>query len=220
MIAVDLDEGKLYDDREIKDMLAGTHAYGEWIDAHRRARRADQAGRAARAALFAARRAAPPPGRRRLIDRGPRADPRIRWSRTARKPSARWATTRRSRCCRTRYRGRCSISSARTSARSPTRRSTPCARRSVMSLKTRFGNLGNILDAGRDAEPRCCRWRARCCSTPSSRRCAGYMGDTRRRDRLHLRRRGRRSTRCAQAHRPHPQRGRGRGARRAACTSS
>ena len=37
------------------------------------------------------------------------------------------------------------ISSARISARSPTRRSIRCAKTRVMSLKTRFGNLGNIL---------------------------------------------------------------------------
>src|SRR3546814_90797 len=31
LIGVDLVEGRFYDDRELKDMLAGTHPYGEWV---------------------------------------------------------------------------------------------------------------------------------------------------------------------------------------------
>ena len=69
-----------------------------------------------------------------------------------------------------------STTSARTSARSPTRRSTPCAKRRVMTLKTRFGNLGNILDQD---ESQC---RLLQLETPdpadrrSSRRMRAYMG--------------------------------------------
>ena len=45
----------------------------------------------------------------------------------------------------------------------------------VMSLKTRLGNLGNVLDE--DAEQStCCNWKARCCPTPSSRPCSEFMG--------------------------------------------
>ncbi len=50
-----------------------------------------------------------------------------RWPRPSRKPPARWATTCRWRCCRSRC-GRCTTTSARPSRRSPTRRSIRCAR--------------------------------------------------------------------------------------------
>ena len=49
--------------------------------------------------------------------------------------------------------------------------------RNVMTLRTRLGNLGNILDES-PSRARCCRCSRRSCSTPSSRRCASYMGDT------------------------------------------
>ena len=40
----------------------------------------------------------------------------------------------------------CTTSSASSSARSPTRRSIRCANTGSMSLKTRYGNLGNVYD--------------------------------------------------------------------------
>jgi glutamate synthase (NADPH/NADH) large chain len=57
---------------------------------------------------------------------------------TSRKRSARWATTRRWRCCRTRC-ARCTTISASSSRRSPTRRSIRCAKTIVMSLQTQIG---------------------------------------------------------------------------------
>ena len=51
----------------------------------------------------------------------------------------------------------CTTSSGRTSARSPTRRSTRLRETRVMRLKTRLGNLGNILDEDRPSRARCCR---------------------------------------------------------------
>ena len=38
MLAVDMDQPRLYKDRELKDMLAATHDYAPVDDAHRRAR--------------------------------------------------------------------------------------------------------------------------------------------------------------------------------------
>ena len=94
-------------------------------DAHRRAQFADQAGRAGHRA-FRGRRAAPPPVRRRLVDRGSGDDPPSHGR--GRQGSRRLDGRRRA------ARGAvatpiaaCTTSSARTSARSPTRRSTPCA---------------------------------------------------------------------------------------------
>ena len=43
--------------------------------------------------------------------------------------------------------------------------------RNVMTIRTRLGNLGNILDEC-PSRARCCRCSRRSCSTPSSRRCA------------------------------------------------
>ncbi len=82
-------------------------------------------------------RAAAPAGLR-LHLRGPKRHPRRRWPATASRPSARWATTRRSRCCRT---GRsCSTTtSSSCSRRSPTRRSTASAKRSSCRSRRRSG---------------------------------------------------------------------------------
>ena len=146
MIAVDLDEGRFYDEREIMD-----HA-GRRTPLRRLGRATSSISTTCRAAaapsraVFDAAGAAPPPGRRRPDAGRPGAGPRSPWSRTPRKRSAPWATTRRWPCCQRPVPAAASTSSGRTSARSPTRRSTACARRRVMSLKTRFGNLGNILD--------------------------------------------------------------------------
>ena len=94
-------------------------------DAHRRAQFADQAGCAGHRA-FRGRRAAPPAVRRRLVDRGSGDDPPShgrgrQGSRglDGRRRAARGAVATPIAACTT--------SSARTSARSPTRRSTPCA---------------------------------------------------------------------------------------------
>ena len=63
MLAVDMDQPRLYKDRELKDMLADTQDYASWTDRTVELEFADQAGRAGHRA-FRARRAAPPPVRR------------------------------------------------------------------------------------------------------------------------------------------------------------
>ena len=57
--------------------------------------------------------------------------------------------------------------------------------RRVMTLKTRLGNLGNILDED-ESQPTFCSSIRRSCPTPSSRPCSDHMGRDRRRHRLHL----------------------------------
>jgi glutamate synthase (NADPH/NADH) large chain len=74
-----------------------------------------------------------------------------RWRATASRPSARWATTRRSRCCRT-SRGCCSTTSSSCSPRSRTRRSTASARNRHLG-RCRLGSEGNLLEP----EPTDCR---------------------------------------------------------------
>ena len=70
MLAVDMDQPQLYKDRELKDMLAETPRLRQLDDAHRRARLADQAGRAGRRAFRSrtscAAGSSPPAGRSRI----------------------------------------------------------------------------------------------------------------------------------------------------------
>ena len=83
--------------------------------------------------------------------------------------------------------------------------------RNVMTIRTRLGNLGNILDEA-PSRARCCRCNRPSCSMPSSRRCAGTWA-TGRAHRLHLRSE-RRPRRHAPGLRAHLPRGRGVGAPR------
>ena len=94
----------------------------------------------------------------------------------------------------------CTTSSGRTSARSPTRRSTACARARVMSLKTRFGNLGNILDED-ESQCRLLQLETPVLLTAEFQAHARLHGRQRRRDRLHLRRRAAASNALARRHR-------------------
>ena len=114
--------------RELKDLLAARHPYGDWVKQHRRARRPRSRP---------APRAAPSPSsrdelRRRQVAAGLTMEdielilpPMVEDGKEAvgsmgdDTPLAVLSDS---------YRGRCPTSSARTSARSPTRRSTPCAR--------------------------------------------------------------------------------------------
>ena len=72
-------------------------------------------------------------------------DPRADGRRIQGSRSARWAMIRRSLSSAT-GRALSASFSGRISARLPIRRLMPCAKRHVMSLKTRFSNLANILD--------------------------------------------------------------------------
>ena len=124
MVAVDFEAGRLYHDRELKDGLAAGQPYGEWIE---NITELDSLIRADGPApttfpVDELRR------RERLFGWSLEDLELIlrRWSKTPRSRSAPWATTRRWRCSPTTI-GACTTSSARTSARSPTRRSTVCA---------------------------------------------------------------------------------------------
>ena len=126
MIAVDL-EGRPASTRTARSRISSPPSIliEKWtenideLDPHHRA--------GPRAAPVREGRAAPPSVGGRPFASRISSSSFIRWRKTARKPSARWATTRRSPCSRSTT-GRCRISSGRISARSPTRRSIPCAK--------------------------------------------------------------------------------------------
>ena len=129
MLLIDLEEGRIIDDDEIKQKLAAEHPYAEWLKAD-----PVQAGGTARHAGSTARCRGRTTRRRCCATSRPSATRRrtcssswSRWRATATIRSARWAPTRRSRCSRTSP--SCStITSSRTSPRSPTRRSIRSAR--------------------------------------------------------------------------------------------
>ena len=114
MLLVDLDEGRLIPDEELKATLAKSHPYKEWLEQHpdRAGRPAGRAEQAAAVEPVAARS----PAGLRLHPGRPQDPDDADGDRRARKPSARWATTRRSRRCRT-SRSCCSPISSRTSRR-------------------------------------------------------------------------------------------------------
>ena len=113
LIAVDMGEGRLYRDAEIKDLMAASQPFGEWIGS---ITDLEDVASGVGAAAPRGRRAAAAADRGRLLGRGARDRAARRWPRTARRRSARWATTRRRRCCR-RGTGRSATTSGRTSAR-------------------------------------------------------------------------------------------------------
>ena len=114
LLAVDMGEGRLYHDAEIKDLMAASQPFGEWVGSITDLEERDERRRGA--AALRGRRAAAAADRGRLLGRGARDRAARRWPRTARRRSARWATTRRPRCCR-RATGRSATTSGRTSAR-------------------------------------------------------------------------------------------------------
>ena len=118
------------------------HPYREWLDKyHGRAGR--PAGAAASARADHRNRAAAAAGVRLHVRRFAHSSWR-RWRATASKPSARWARTRRWRCCRT-SRSCSTIISSSSSRRSPTRRLIASARKSITSTETTIGSEGNLL---------------------------------------------------------------------------
>ncbi len=129
MLALDLHTGELLDSRRIDDLLKSTAPLqdlaqegralpGRGPDRSASRRRAD--GQATRS-----------PSTRRCTTSRRRSATRSSacWRRTRARRSGRWATTRPCQCCRTRP-ARCTTTSASSSRRSPTRRSTRCASRS------------------------------------------------------------------------------------------
>jgi glutamate synthase (NADPH) large chain len=143
MLAVDMVAGALYHDAELKDLLAASQPFGDWVGLDHRSRGGDGGGRGA--AAVRGRGAAAAPDRGRLHARGARGDPRTPWPRTARRRSARWATTRRPAVLSDRYRPlshyfRQNFSQVTNPPIDSLREHR------VMSLKTRFGNLKNVLD--------------------------------------------------------------------------
>ena len=135
MLLIDLEEGRIIDDDEIKQKLARQaslrgvaegHAGASWRICRSRPRRRRRCRNAAGTAERCGRAAATS-SRRSATRRRTSSSSWSRWRRRATIRSARWAPTRRSRCCRT-SRSCCTTTSSRTSPRSPTRRSIRSAR--------------------------------------------------------------------------------------------
>jgi glutamate synthase (NADPH/NADH) large chain len=124
MFLIDLDQGRIIDDAELKDTLVATKPYQDWLS--RINIKLDDLP------VPAGVRA--PATRRPLLDRQQAfgysqedsSSSSNRWPTPARKPPARWATIRRWPCSRTAA-SRCSTTSGSCSRRSPIRRSTRSA---------------------------------------------------------------------------------------------
>ncbi len=131
------------DHEELIDELAAQHPYGDWLAVTIDLDNAAEGRRAA--PVCRPRRTAAAPSTRPGYTHGRcRASCCSRCWKRARKPSARWATTRRSRCCREQNRPlshyfRQNFSQVTNPPIDPLREDR------VMSLATRFKNLGNIL---------------------------------------------------------------------------
>ncbi|MCK7492652.1 MAG: hypothetical protein MZW92_14680 [Comamonadaceae bacterium] len=85
MFLVDLEQGRIIDDKELKDALANGKPYREWIE-RIRIKLDDLPERRRARADTLARAAARPPAGLRLHAGRPQVHPRSRWRRTARKP--------------------------------------------------------------------------------------------------------------------------------------
>ena len=147
MFLIDTREGRIVDDEEIKTTLAAEHPYGEWLD-DGIVQLPDLPG--ARARRVQPRQRAAPPADVRLHPRGAEDHRRADGARPVPSRSGRWAPTRRSPCCRA-GRGCCSTTSSSCSRRSPTRRSTPSARRSSRRSASTIGPEANLLVPGPDS---------------------------------------------------------------------
>ena len=123
MFLIDMEQGRIIDDKEIKQSLAAAKPYAEWIETHQHRLTA----RSPAGSTHPRRNAS-------LLDRQQAfgyTQEDIKFilepmGKPARRPPARWATTRRWRCCRRRT-SRSTTTSASSSRRSPTRRSTRSA---------------------------------------------------------------------------------------------
>jgi hypothetical protein len=124
MFLVDLEKGRIVDDKELKDSLAGAKPYAEWIERIRV--KLDEVETEKTPPLKSAVRLLDRPAGLRLHPGGPQVHHAADGA-AGEERSARWATTRRWRCCRTRTR-RCTAISSSCSRRSPIRRSTRSAK--------------------------------------------------------------------------------------------
>ena len=113
MFLIDLEQGRIIDDEELKNQFAFAKPYRQWIENVRI--RLDSidvqrpaAAASPRACSTASRPSAPP--------RKTSSSCWRRWPPPAKRPSARWATTARWPCCRTRT-SRCSTTSSSCSPR-------------------------------------------------------------------------------------------------------
>ena len=122
---VDTAQGRIVSDEEIKRDLARAHPYAEWLK-----------GNLVDIEDLPAAPYLPPPSHETVLQRQQTfgyTDEDLRVllapmaTATAKRRSARWAPTRRWRCCRI-SRGCCTTTSRSSSRRSPTRRSTRSAR--------------------------------------------------------------------------------------------
>ena len=142
-IGVDLDEARFYGDEALKDLLSARQPFGEWA---KRIRQIDHIVKtdAPEPVLYEGEAL-----RRRQLAVGTTLEelemilhPMVE---DGRRRSAAWATTRRSPCCR-RSTAACTTTSARTSAQVTNPPIDSLRETRVMTLKTRLGNLGNVLD--------------------------------------------------------------------------
>ena len=147
-IGVDLDAAKFYHDQEMKDMLAARQDFGDWV---KRIAVIDHIVKtdAPEPVLYDDRSAAPPPASRSAIRWRSWNCSCIRWSRTRKEAVGSMGDDTPLAVLSEKYRGlhhffRQSFSQV-TNPPIDSLRETR-----VMSLKTRLGNLGNVLDE--DAE--------------------------------------------------------------------
>ena len=127
MFLVDMEEGRIVADEEIKDKIAAREALPP-VARRAHGRAGEGQGRAGNARAGSRDRAPAPAGVWLHVRRSAHAHA-ADGAATASKPSARWAPIRRSRCSRT-SRSCSTITSSSSSRRSPIRRSTASARRS------------------------------------------------------------------------------------------
>ena len=168
MFLVDTAQGRIVADEEIKRELASAHPYADWLRDNLVRHRRSAAG-----ALSAARRAR----RRSSSASGCSATPTRtcaccwrRWRRPARRRSARWGPTPRSRCCRT-ARSCSTTTSSRRSRRSRIRRSTRFASGWSRRWRRRSGRKATCSTRGRSRAGRS-RSTTRSSTTSSWRGCA------------------------------------------------
>ena len=139
---VDTAQGRIVSDEEIKRDLAAAHPYADWLK-----------GNLVDIEDLPAAPYLPPPSHETVLRRQQTfgyTDEDLRlllapMAAAARKRSARWAPTRRSRCSRI-IRGCCTTISRRSSRRSPTRRSTRSASSWSRPWDRRSVPEGNLLD--------------------------------------------------------------------------
>ena len=142
MFLVDMEQGRIVADEEIKNRFAAEHPYREWLDETCAARELPEPAHRHRAGLTRPCSS----GSRRSVTRSRNCGSSWgRWRATACSRSARWARTRRWRCSPT-SRSCFTIISSNCSRRSPIRRSTRIREEIITSTETIVGARGNLLN--------------------------------------------------------------------------